>query len=99
MTEVGTGGVQITAWSFTNRFRRQYKKLTADQKKLCDSKLEDLKQDPMPPGLRFEKLNGYRKPSIYTIHLDGNYKLSMEINGTTAILRNVGTHNEIDRGP
>jgi len=99
MTRIGEGGVRIVQLSRNNRFKRQYKKLTAQQQSLCLDKLRDLLQDPMPPGLRFEKLKGYRKPSVYTIHLDGNYKLSMEIHEGTAILRNVGTHNEIDRGP
>jgi len=99
MTRVGAGGVKITGWTFANRFQRQYRKLTTQQQRLCDDKLRDLLQDPMPPGLRFEKLKGYRKPDLYTIHLDGNYKLSMEISEGTAILRHVGTHNEIDRGP
>jgi len=105
MTQVGAGGVKITGWTFTRRFQRQYRKLTARYQRLCDQKLRDLLQDPMPPGLRFEKLTsnrkkkGYRKPDRYTIHLDGNYKLSMEISEGVAILRNVGTHNEIDRGP
>jgi len=99
VTQVGAGGVRITEWSFSSRFKRQYKKLTKEQQQLCNDKLAELKKDPMPPGLRFEKLQGYRKPSLYTIHLDGNYKLSMEITGTKAHLRNVGPHNEIDRAP
>jgi len=99
MTRIGAGGVTIVRWDVPPRFQRQYRKLTAQQQHLCDEKLRDLLRDPMPPGLRFEKLKGYRKPSLYTIHLDGNYKLSMEINDGTAILRNVGTHNAIDRGP
>jgi len=98
MTQIGAGGVKITRWTFKTRFQRQYRKLTAQQQRLCDEKLRDL-QDPMPAGLRFEKLKGYRKPDLYTIHLDGNYKLSMEISEGIAILRNVGTHNQIDRGP
>jgi len=99
MTQIGAGGVKISRWTFTSRFQRQYRKLSAQQQHLCDEKLRDLLQAPMPPGLRFEKLKGYRKPSLYTIHLDGNYTLSMEINEGIAILRNVGSHNEIDRGP
>ena len=66
---------------------------------MLNGKLRDLLRNPMPPGLRFEKLQGYRNPSIYTIHVTGNYKASMEIDGDTATLRRVGTHNEIDRRP
>jgi len=99
MTVVGTGGVQIIRWGASRRFQRQYRKLTNRMQQVCDDKLCSLLRVPMPSGLRFEKLKGHQKPDIYTIHLDGNYKLSMEISGGTALLRNVGTHHEIDRGP
>lgn len=60
-----------------------------------------LTNEPMPARLRFEKLSGYRNPSIYTIHITRNHshKLSFEIQGATAILRKIGTHKEIDRAP
>jgi plasmid maintenance system killer protein len=44
--------------------------------------------NPRPPGLRFEKLQGYRRPDIYTIHVTGNFKISMEIEGNKE--KNVG---------
>lgn len=59
----------------------------------------DLLNDPRPPGLRFEKLKGYKNPDIYTVHINGNYKLSFEIEGSNAKLRCVGNHNDIDRRP
>jgi plasmid maintenance system killer protein len=61
--------------------------------------LEDLKKVPVPSGLKFEKLKGYNRPDIYTIHINGNYKISIEIKGDEAILRCVANHNEIDRAP
>lgn len=99
MTVVGAGGVVFAEVSVQKSFQRAYRKLTSHQKELADSKLRDLLADPRPSGLRFEKLKGYRKPDLYTLHLDGNYKLSFSVEGNAAILRNVGTHNEIDRAP
>lgn len=99
MTQVGRGGVAITALDFTVRFKRDYGKLPRSVSALLDSKLSDLLKNPRPPGLAFEKLQGYRRPLIYTIHITGNYKLSMEIEGHTAILRRVACHDEIDRQP
>jgi hypothetical protein len=65
-----------------------------------DEKLEDLLKNPRPSGLAFEKLKGYANPSIYTVHITGNYKLSFEIiEGSLAFLRRVATHDEIDRAP
>ena len=99
MTQVGAGGVSITRWSKTKRFHKDYEKLTIQYRDLVDGKLQDLAGNPMPPGLRFEKLKGYSDPDIYSIHITGNYKATMEINSATAILRRVGTHDDIDRAP
>ena len=99
MTEVGAGGVVITRWHKLKRFHRDYEKLTLQQRDLVDQKLQDLSKNPFPPGLRFEKLKGYSDPDIYSIHIDGNYKATMEINGSAASLRRVGTHDDIDRAP
>jgi len=99
MTEIGAGGVTIRAIKYKRRFKKDRRKLPQQLLQVLDEKLQDLFKDPMPPGLRFEKLQGYRKPSLYTIHITGNYKVSMEIDGNIATLRRVGTHNEIDRQP
>jgi hypothetical protein len=58
-----------------------------------------LVKSPIPPGLGFEKLKGYSNPDIYTIHITGNYKASIEIGGGAAFLRRVASHDEIDRAP
>jgi mRNA-degrading endonuclease RelE of RelBE toxin-antitoxin system len=99
LTEVGTGGVVIARWAKTKRFHKDYDKLTIDLRNQVDSKLQDLAKNPRPPGLRFEKLKGYDKPPIYTVHVTGNYKMSMEVSGSDATLRRVGTHDEVDRAP
>lgn len=99
MTRIGAGGVVITCVQRTTRFVRDYGKLTADLQALVDAKLRDLLANPRPPGLRFEKLKSYHRPDIYTIHVTGNYKISFEIAGDTAILRRVAPHDGIDRAP
>lgn len=99
MTVVGAGGVVVRSFSLTIRFKKDYRKLDPQLQQRVDSKLEDLCKDPRPAGLVFEKLKGYDNPCIYTIHVTGNYKLSMQIDGDTATLRRVGNHDEIDRAP
>ena len=56
---------------------------------------------PYPRRLRYEKLRGFRHPSVYTIHVTRNHshKISIEVNGDIAHLRKLGTHKEIDRAP
>lgn len=97
MTITGAGGVQIAAWKKSKRFHREYDKLANELRDLVDQKLQDLVKSPMPPGLRFEKLKGYENPDVYTIHVTGNYKISLEINGNNAFLRRVADHNDVDR--
>ena len=99
MTRIGAGGVVITGVQRTTRFVRDYGKLTADLRALVDAKLHDLLANPRPPGLRFEKLKGYHRPDLYTVHVTGNYKISFAIDGDTATLRRVAPHDEIDRAP
>ncbi len=99
MTRIGAGGVVITGVQRTTRFVRDYGKLTADLQARVDAKLRDLLANPRPPGLRFEKLKGYHRPDLYTVHVTGNYKISFAIDGDTTILRRVAPHDEIDRAP
>lgn len=99
MTEVGAGGVGITVVRTTRRFDKDFQKLPSHIRDAAAGKLQHLYDNPRPPGLRFEKLNGYRRPDIFTIHITPNYKISMEINGSEATLRRAGKHKEIDRRP
>ena len=99
MTITGVGGLVIKQLSLSPRFERQYKKLPSEIKVVIPEKLNDLLKQPFPAGLKFEKLKGYRRPDIYTIHINGNYKISFEIVGCVAKLRCIGNHNDIDRLP
>jgi len=91
--------VTVIRWGKSKRFHKDYDKLPVDMRDLVDKKLQDLTMPIRPPGLNFEKLKGYSNPDIYTIHITGNYKLSMEIVEGRAFLRRVADHNEIDRTP
>ncbi len=99
MIVTGAGGVRVTAWRKSKRFHKDYEKLTIELRDLVDQKLQDLVRTPMPSGLKFEKLRGYANPDVYTIHVTGNYKISMEIAGSEAFLRRAADHNDIDRAP
>lgn len=99
MTKVGVGGVVLASIDYTARFKKDWKKLPTALQDLSKDKLCDLMKNPMPAGLRFEKLKGYRNPSIYTIHVTGNYKISLEIVRDKAVLRRIACHDDIDRTP
>lgn len=99
MTVIGTGGVQLRFLDYRKKFHRELRKLPQELRDRVCEKLNDLLKDPRPSGLGFEKLQGHARPDIYTIHVTGNYKISFEIGGDTAILRRVASHDEIDRAP
>jgi len=99
MTQTGSGGVIVKTITPSKTFERQYKKLPQNIKDSLKDVFNDLLKNPRPLGLRFEKLKGYKKPDIYTVHITGNYKLSFELDGSDAKLRCVGNHNDIDRRP
>jgi len=88
MTAIGSGGVSIVSVKFSAKFQKQFKKIPLEIVKLTPEKLNTLLKNPFPAELKFEKLKGCHKPDIYIIHnIAGNYKISMEIEGNTAILR------------
>lgn len=99
MTKVGAGGVVIRTLTFGRTFQRDFGKLSEQYQTKLKARLNDLKKDPRPPGLRFEKLKGYKAPTIYSCHIDGNYKFTFEIDGDAAVMRRVGPHDDIDRTP
>jgi len=103
MTIVGSGGVKFDKFDASQRFAKDYKKLDQALQAKVNEKLRDLLCDPKPPGLRFEKLSGHSKPDIYTFHVTGNYKVSLELRRVDgvciAFLRAVGNHDKIDRFP
>lgn len=82
-------------------FKNSYRSLTDEIKASFKEVLPLLLKNPQPKKLRLEKLSGYRKPGIYTIHITSNHshKLSFEMIGTTAVFRRIGTHKLIDRTP
>lgn len=99
MTVVRGGGVRLTRLIFSEDFDEDYEYLDANIQKRTDKTIKKLLMYPMPSGLGFEKLKGVRNPNIYTVHVSGNFKISMTIDGNVARLRHVGTHKQIDRAP
>lgn len=79
-------------------FEKCFKRLSVGVQKDVVSAVEDLLKYPIPAVRRFHSLTGYRNPKIFTIDVYANksYKISMEIDGDSAILRRVGTHKQID---
>lgn len=99
MTVTGAGGVIITSWRKTKRFHKDYDRLPLDLRDRVDLKLQDLTRPLRPAGMVFEKLKGYTSPDVYSFHVTGNYKVTLEIADGCALLRRVADHDEINRAP
>ena len=99
MTIVGSGGVTITSFKFKKTFERDFKKLSPDLQAKFKSQVIKLMKENKNGTLGFEKLKGYKRPDIFTIHIEGNYKASFEIVGAEALFRRIGNHDRIDRSP
>lgn len=92
----------ITEFEYkSGRFARDLKRLDKETQQAVKDAINDLLKTPVPQVRRMHSLGGYRNPKIYTIDVFPNhsYKISFEIEGTTAILRRVGSHGDIDLLP
>jgi hypothetical protein len=89
----------ITQVEFTDRFKRELAKLPDDIKAAATVAIRDIYKNPVPAMRRFHRLGGYKNPKVFTIDVTANkaYKISLEIDGTKASLRRIGTHKELDR--
>lgn len=81
----------------TDAFAAQLKKLPVEIQKATREAVKDLVKNPHPKKYRLEK----QTAEYWTIHVTPNHshKLSFELEGSTAVLRKIGTHKEIDRSP
>lgn len=91
----------ITKITRTARFEKELKSLKPNILAAAKDAIRDLYAVPIPASRRFHCLNGFKNPRIFTIDVTTNhsYKISFELNGSTANLRRIATHKEIDRKP
>lgn len=82
-------------------FMRSMGKLPIEIREQARQALKKLLKDPQPASLRLEKLSGYKRPDIYTIHVTHNHshKISFELKGECAVMRRIDTHKKIDKTP
>lgn len=90
--------LRITAFEYTERFKREFKGLSPDQQAAAAKALKELQGCPIPRGLRHHTLRDTR-PKIHKIDIASNhsYQITFEVNGEVAKLLRVAAHKEIDR--
>lgn len=89
-------GLNMTSESFEKDWKKLPEEVKREAKKMVGHMLMT---DQMPAKLHFHPLVGY--DGIFTIHItpDDKYKASFTIDGDTAIFRQCGKHEEIDKNP
>ena len=91
----------IASIEFTDRFKRDFKRLDAVLQRRVEKILaEQLIPWPGRGSLRHHTLSG-PYPPVHVIDVMGNHshQVTFRMDGDTARLLRVGTHREIDRSP
>ena len=81
---------------FTNRFKRDYKKLPATIQELTDKQLRFLVQDLSHPSLRVKKVRKYK--NIFEGSITMDYRFLFQITSEGYILLRVGKHDILEKG-
>lgn len=77
--------------AFTKPFIRDYQDLPEHIQRQIDEQIERLLANPGHPSLRLKKMEG--RQSVWEIRITGGYRLTLQIDGDTYLLRRVGTHD------
>jgi addiction module RelE/StbE family toxin len=90
-------GPKISTIDLLPRFKRAYKKLDAQIQKGVDEAIQDLRKNPIPNSRRVHKMGGY--DDVWEVRINRDYRMSFQLDGDKAILRNVDSHDELIDNP
>jgi len=79
----------------TDRFKKDYQKLSSDIQQRVDEKLRFLLRDPRHQSLRVHKLRGVK--GLWEFSVTMSYRVIFEIEGEYYVLLGVGPHRIVDR--
>lgn len=92
---------KVTALDSTEQFRREVRDAPPDVQGELKLVLQLLLANSAAGRLRVHPLSGYAKPTIFKADVFTNraWQITFEMNGTTAVLRRLATHKQLDRRP
>lgn len=95
------GRVQIDAIDYRASFKQDLFKAPSDVQRAVPRVLALLLQNPQPAKLRLHSLQGCFDPRILKVDVFPNrsWQITFEMDGTTATLRRLARHRDIDRRP
>jgi mRNA interferase RelE/StbE len=82
---------------FTARFKRSYKKLTKDDQKATQRKLELMGENPHHPSLRNKKVQG--TDGVFECSITLSIRVTWENENEAILLRVIGDHDEVLHNP
>lgn len=88
---------RISAVDYLPRFEKALSKLDKRIKEAVKEAIEDIQKSPVPPGRRLHKMSGY--DNVWEVRATSSFRLTFELQGSTAIFRNVGSHDHLLRNP
>jgi hypothetical protein len=90
--------IRVEQFDYTERFASDLRSAPEDIRNAAKDALDLLKANPRAGKLRLHRLHDY-KPPLWKIDVLSNksWQVAFEMSGTTAILRRLATHKQIDR--
>ena len=82
---------------FSERFKKDYKLYSDDLKKIINSKLKMLTENPFHPSLRTKKIKG--KEDIFETSISMSIRMTCGYYGKGILLRAVGGHDKTLKNP
>lgn len=82
---------------FTNKFRKDYKKLSPQVQKIIKEKIVLLQSNPMHPSLRTKKIKGSK--DIFECSASMGIRITWQYQNHDILLRAVGEHDMTLKNP
>jgi mRNA interferase RelE/StbE len=84
-------------FSFSNRFKKDFKKLNSEEKRTLASKLGLLSENQYHPSLRTKKVQG--TDDIFECSINMSIRMTWQYREETIFLRTVGNHDNVLNNP
>ncbi len=82
---------------FSTRFKKDYKELSTDLKKMVWAKLKMLSKNPSHPSLRTKKIKG--KSYIFESSINMSIRITWQYKDNKILLRAIGKHDSTLSNP
>ena len=86
---------KITGYQFTKKFKKEYQSLPKEIQANFDRKLSLFLENMFHPSIRTKRIQGTKNRWEGSIAM--NYRFTVELHGSKAIFRTVGTHDILSR--